>query len=102
MMLDGGDEPAFLSPSKNRAGHHSKQPSFLEAPPVPSAHTPDKENIDFYTGPVPSGGNYLYTNSDHHSVPPPDRTSTPQIPVHQHPSYNSAIRDRIPFDDSTV
>ncbi|GFR61945.1 hypothetical protein ElyMa_001858600 [Elysia marginata] len=98
MMLDGEDEPAFLSASKKRAGPGNKRPAFLEAPSVPSAYTPDKENIDFYTGPVPSRGNY----DDHHSVPPPERTSTPQIPVHQHPSYNSAIRDRIPFDDSTV
>lgn len=97
MLLDGEEEPAFLSPSKNRIGARDKQPAFLEAPPVPSASTPDKENIDFYTGPVHSRGKY-----DHHSVPPPERTSTPQIPVHQHPSYNSAIRDRIPFDDSTV
>ncbi|RUS77105.1 hypothetical protein EGW08_015121 [Elysia chlorotica] len=100
MLLGGEDEPSFLNPSKGRIGNHNKQPAFLEAPPVPSAYAPSRENIDFYTGPPHGTAHYPY--SDHHSVAPPERTSTPQIPVHQHPSYNAAIRDRIPFDDSTV
>ncbi|GFN90878.1 hypothetical protein PoB_001738400 [Plakobranchus ocellatus] len=102
MLLDGGDEPAFLSPSK-RPRPENQQQSFLQAPPMPSAYTPDKENIDFYTGPVHDSGDSRYRSRNHnHSVPPPERTSTPEIAIHQHPSYNSAIRDRIPFDDSTV
>ncbi|CAL1539905.1 unnamed protein product [Lymnaea stagnalis] len=80
LMLDDS-EPSFLAPSAGRS-----QPAIM-----PSASSSSHENLAFYTG----GG-------VHNTVaPPPERSSTPNS-THEAPVYNYAIRDRIPFDDSTV
>ncbi|XP_012945807.1 uncharacterized protein LOC101845973 [Aplysia californica] len=79
------DEPAFLSPSGNSRDFMNTTPQHRNA--LPAASTPATENLAFYTGSNPT-------------VPPPERSSTPTS-THNHPTYNAAIRDRIPID-STV